>query len=212
MICISIADVDTAEAIELMKKCEMAEVRLDRMEFTDRDVEKLFSSSISTIATYRPGENTDDNERLRILKMAISSGADLVDVEVENSDEFKNEIIETARLKKCTVIISYHDYSKTPVLRELEQIVEWCYSSGGDIAKIACQANTAQDSARLLSLYNSDKPLIAIGMGEMGRITRISAPLLGAPFTYGSIDESKKTAPGQIESGKLKTIIDLIRS
>jgi 3-dehydroquinate dehydratase-1 len=49
-------------------------------------------------------------------------------------------------------------------------------------------------------------------MGKDGRITRIAAPLLGAPFTYASLDNTRETASGQLDSRTLKQIIDMIRN
>jgi 3-dehydroquinate dehydratase-1 len=48
-------------------------------------------------------------------------------------------------------------------------------------------------------------------MGDAGKITRIAAPLLGAPFTYASAEDTKKTAPGQIKADKIDAIIKMIK-
>jgi len=211
MICVSIADLNVSEAIKIIESSELSEIRLDRMKFTDGDIVKLFDPKYKTIATYRPVESVSDDERKKTLIAAVNAGASYVDIEVENSDDFKNEIIEAAKLKNCKTIVSYHNYEKTPVIRELEQIMRWCFESRADLAKIACHVDSVEGCSRLLSLYSYGNPIISIGMGQEGKITRIAATLLGAPFTYASIDESKKTAPGQFDSEKLKTIIEMIR-
>ncbi len=210
MICVSIADVSVSEVCRIIRENEISEVRLDRIKFAVTDLEKIFSSG-RTIATYRPTEGIEEEERKKILTSTIKYGASYIDVEVESSDSFKSGLKESAAAAGCKVIVSYHDYEKTPVMRELEQLVSWCFESGADIAKIACLANSTADAARLLSLYSLGKPVISIGMGEAGKITRIAAPLLGAPFTYASIDAERETAPGQIDSGTLTKIIDMIR-
>ena len=212
MICVSIADVTVTEAIKIIETNELSEVRLDLIQFTPEDIKKLFSTKNKTIATYRPSDSVSDSDRITTLIDAINAGASYVDIEVENDDAFKNKIITAAKLKNCKTIVSYHNYTKTPVIRELEQIMRWCFESNGDIAKIACHVDSVEGCSRLLSLYSYGNPIISIGMGQDGKITRIAATLLGAPFTYASIDESKKTAPGQFDSGKLKTIIDMIRN
>ncbi|HPS87211.1 MAG TPA: type I 3-dehydroquinate dehydratase [Spirochaetota bacterium] len=212
MICVSIADLPVSEAIKIIESNELSEVRLDRIKFGAGDIEKLFLTKNKTIATYRPVESVSDSERKKILIEAVNAGASYVDIEVENDDDFKNEIIEAAKLKNCKTIVSYHNYTKTPVIRELEQIMRWCFESRCDIAKIACHVDSNEGCSRLLSLYSYGNPIIAIGMGDDGKITRIAATLLGAPFTYASIDDSKQTAPGQFDSVKLKTIIDMIRN
>jgi 3-dehydroquinate dehydratase-1 len=210
MICVSIADLNISDAIKIVECNELCEIRLDRIKFSHGDIEKLFDPKFKTIATYRPVESVTDDERKRVLIAAVNAGAAYVDVEVENNDDFKNEIIKAAKLKHCKTIISYHNYEKTPVIRELEQIMRWCLESPADIIKIACHVDSVESCSRLLSLYSYGNPIISIGMGDEGKITRIAATLLGAPFTYASIDESKKTAPGQFDSEKLKTIIEMI--
>ena len=211
MICVSIADVSAAEATEMLKSLKLAELRLDRIQCTYDDFDSFFSGNAETIATCRPALGQNEDKRKDTLIQAIEKGASMIDIEVECSDHFKEEVIKAARKHSCKVIISYHNYEKTPVMRELEQILHWCFESGADIAKIACHADSAEDSARLLALYSYGRPLVSIGMGEAGKITRIAAPLLGAPFTYASAGESNKTAPGQFEHKKLEEIISMIK-
>jgi 3-dehydroquinate dehydratase-1 len=212
MICISIADVTIDEAVNIIANSELSEVRLDRLIFCKDDIARLFSHKNSTIATYRPTAGLAESERKAWLIAAINAGAQYVDIEVESADDFKNEIIETAKSKNCKVIVSYHDYNKTPLINELEEIIKWCFDSKCQMAKICCHVNSYDECARLLSLYSYGYPIISIGMGPMGKITRIASLLLGAPFTYASIDDSKKTAPGQIDSKKLKEILEMIKA
>jgi 3-dehydroquinate dehydratase-1 len=61
-----------------------------------------------------------------------------------------------------------------------------------------------------MSLYNSDKTIIALGMGNLGKITRIAAPFLGAPFTYAYPTGRKRTAEGQFSIDKLEDIMKRI--
>ncbi|MBP9043979.1 MAG: type I 3-dehydroquinate dehydratase [Spirochaetes bacterium] len=210
MICVSIADVSIEEACNIASRAEICEIRLDRLNFEESHLPELFGCG-NTVATFRPCKKADDELRMKTLARAIECGATYVDVEVENSDSFKKYIKDCASTHKCKTIVSYHDYEKTPFMRELELLINWCFDSGADIAKIACFNSSYCDAARILSLYSFDRPIISIGMGEAGKITRVAAILLGAPFTYASIDEGKGTAPGQIDSVTLTKIIDLIR-
>ena len=87
--------------------------------------------------------------------------------------------------------------------------------TGADIIKIATSAMNYSDNAKLLSLYNIKEssqlvPVIAIGMGEIGKITRIAALFSGAPFTYASFEAGKETAEGQIEKSDLQKIYKII--
>jgi 3-dehydroquinate dehydratase-1 len=206
MICASIAEKEFAKCIAALEKVEMAEIRIDLTEFNDSEIKQIFSLRKRTIATCRPGK-IKEAERVEVLKMAIESGASFVDIEYEASQEYKEDMIRFAHSHQCEVIISYHNYEKTPDLEELEDIMIKCYSQGADIAKIATHVNVNRDNSKLLSLYKSPGRLVAIGMGDLGRISRIVAPFLGAEFTYASLNESHATAPGQISYERLNQFI-----
>ena len=211
MICISIKDTNYDACKAALQNVELAEIRLDEVDLKDNEIKELFASPASLIATCRPGKIPDE-DRLKLLKKAIEAGAKYVDIELEMPDAFKEEIRKSAKKHNCNVIISYHNFEKTPPTRELEEILEWCFESKADIAKIACKSNSKSDNARILSLYNDEGNLVAIGMGEEGKITRIAAPLLGAPFTYASVSKGKETAEGQIDIKTMKKILEILRS
>ncbi len=206
MICASIAEKDLEVCLKAIEKVEMAEIRIDLTEFSDDEIRKVFSQRRKLIATCRSGK-IKDNDRALMLKVAIDSGATYVDIEYEAPDTYKNDLIDYAHSHQCDVIISYHNYEKTPDLEELEQIVQQCYARGADLAKIATHVNVNRDNSKILSLYKAPGRLVAIGMGDLGRISRIVAPFLGAEFTYASLNEAGATAPGQISYEKLSQFI-----
>ncbi|MCK4765156.1 MAG: type I 3-dehydroquinate dehydratase [Candidatus Aminicenantes bacterium] len=214
MICISIADVDFEECSAALQDVEMAEIRLDRLNLSDQQVREIFSLPCRTIATHRPGK-ISAAEREASLIGAIECGAAYVDIEIEAGDSFKKAVIVTARQKGCKIIFSYHDFEKTPPADELAAIAANCFDGGCDIAKIACLTHSEADSARILSLYDSPAAaqgkILALGMGEKGRITRVAAPLLGAPFTFAALGAGRETAPGQIDQTTLAQIFQMVK-
>ena len=213
MICVSIADSSLENNIRILKSLKFAEIRIDKTSLSTEEVKTIFSLPLDLIATFR-GKNTDEEKRKKILKAAISSGASYVDVDIRSSDDFKKEIINSAKVHGCKTIVSYHNYEKTPDKGELVTILNNCFQIGADIAKIACKVNSSSDNARVLSLYNSPNSgrIIAIGMGEIGKITRIVSLFLGAPFTYASLEQGKETADGQIDRIQLKKILDILKN
>lgn len=211
MICVAIQEKNVDTCLQILEKLELAEIRIDLCKFSQEQVHKVFSQSkAKLIATCRPDNITIDTQTA-LLKTAIAAGAAMIDIEIESAAEYKTEMIAYARNYSCQVIISYHNYINTPSKDELNTIIADCFTSGADIAKIAAQANTIQDSARLLSLYETDKQILILGMGQLGKITRIGAPLLGAPFTFASLDTASATAPGQIDIATLKDIYSLLK-
>jgi 3-dehydroquinate dehydratase-1 len=206
MICASISEKNLYKCLELIDKVDMAEVRIDLTGFSNDEIRNVFSRRKKLIATCRPGK-IKDHERVEMLKVAIASGATYIDIEYEASPEYKDDLVTFAHSHQCDVIISYHNYDKTPELEELELIVQQCYAQGADVAKIATHINVNRDNSKLLSLYKAPGRLVAIGMGDLGRISRIVAPFLGAEFTYASVTDADATAPGQINYERLNQFI-----
>jgi len=211
MICISIGKPHPAVCKDMLQDAEIAEIRLDGADLSDAAIGQIFSLPLDLIATCRPGgsgSGANDDERKRKLITAIEAGAAYVDIEIEAANTFKEEIIRVAWKKECRVIISYHNYEKTPPPDELDCIIERCFAAGADIAKLACMASSEADAARILALYQREDrhDLIALAMGEKGMITRVAAPFLGAPFTFAAPDGETKTAPGQLDKTSLETI------
>jgi 3-dehydroquinate dehydratase-1 len=211
MICVSLTEKNPDVCLEILEKVEMAEIRIDLAELSDKDIIKIFSSRKKLIATCRPGKYSQ-SERMYKLRLAIESGATFVDIEFEAEPDFREAIIEFAHARQCDVIISYHNYEITPELDELETIMNKCFKSGADIAKIATMVKVNRDNSKILSLYKAPGRLIAIGMGELGKISRIVAPFLGAEFTYASLSDENATAPGQINYKRLnKFILEIMK-
>ena len=205
MICVSLAEKTLQENLAALQSIELAEIRLDKMEIDKEGIHSLFSQPIRLIATFRPGV-ADEDKRKSGLLAAISAGAYMVDIEVDAAVSYKEEIITRAKEKGCRVMLSYHNFSKTPDRAELEHILNWCFESGAHVAKIACAVQDLHESARLLGLLDDPRPLVIVGMGEAGWITRIAAPWLGSLFTYASLSSGKETAPGQLEVNSLKAL------
>ncbi|MBE9468877.1 MAG: type I 3-dehydroquinate dehydratase [Bacteroidetes bacterium] len=203
MICISIGNKKFEEVKKIINNENFVELRLDKMELTKDEINELFSQDCKLIATYRKKLNITDDERLIALKTAIDSGAYYIDVDINNSVDFINEVIFHVKNKNRKIIISYHNFKETPSENFINTIVDKCYTYKPDIVKVACFVNDILDNSTIFSLYNNFKNIISIGMGEKGKVTRIAGLSLGAPFTYASLNEYEETAPGQIDKTTL---------
>jgi 3-dehydroquinate dehydratase-1 len=192
----------------------MAEIRLDTVAVDVSKFPELFSFPRRLIATCRPGK-LGENERAALLVGAMAAGASLVDIELGSPAAWRREIVNAALGYGCRVVVSEHNHERTPPLEELKNIMDACFAAGADIAKIACRVRAPSDCARIFSLYAELSEefggrLIAIGMGEMGTITRVAAPFLGAPFTYASPVPGMETAEGQLDRVTLAKIYSLM--
>ena len=206
MICISLADISFEECFDAVGHVEFAEIRFDLLNLSDDQINKLFSANSNLIATCRPGRY-DEETRKAILLRAIEAGAAYVDVEMESDDGLKEEIVKAARAKGCRIIISYHNFEKTPKRAELDYILRWCEEFTPDIVKVACMVRQEQDNARLLGLLDTNRPMIVIGMGEKGKLTRAVSPILGSFCTFAAYTSDKATAPGQLFKDDLEALI-----
>ncbi|MSR77215.1 MAG: type I 3-dehydroquinate dehydratase [Candidatus Omnitrophica bacterium] len=163
---------------------------------------------IATIRSRREGGRWNQSEETRlVLFQAVMPYVDAVDIEL-SSKEIMSQVIQEARKKNKLVIVSHHDFDRTPEDKKLKQILNQAKKLGADIVKIAALVLKREDTRRLASftIMNAHKNLISIGMGTYGASTRVLFPGLGSLITYASIGEP--TAPGQLD---YRTTVEFLR-
>lgn len=201
MICLSLGNIAFQKCLEIIKDYELCEIRLDLNNYSLEEVRSIFSSHSNLIATCRP-EELSEQQRLEYLKTAIESGAGYVDIELETEEQFRDEIIQTARAENCKVIVSHHDSERTPTTDKQQEIVDKIKHLDQDFIKIVSKANSYFNNRLTLELYKNEEnqrsKLLAFNTGEKGTASRTEMMELGAPFTYACLGESK-TAEGQID-------------
>jgi 3-dehydroquinate dehydratase type I len=186
---------------------QLLELRLDLIGEHPEKLYSLIPESIKSIVTCRPGVY-GDSERIKLLQAGMDLGADYLDIEIEAAAGDLHKLLATAKDQGTSVIISYHDFKRTADREDLESLMIACYEKGADIAKIATQVNAPEDIRNLISLYDLPGRKVILGMGKMGRITRVIGPYLGAEFTFASTGTGGETAPGQLS---LKELIELYK-
>lgn len=207
-LCLSIANQSFEACKHWMKQVELAELRLDLLDFTNVELAELINLDTSIVATCRFGNKSIPN-RKEILKLAIDLGVDFVDIEIDANPDFVAEIIEYAQRKNCKVILSYHNFEKTPGQEQLQNIIKEAQLKNPDYIKLATLAQSSQDNANILKLYENNDQLIAFGMGDIGRSTRIDCLKLGARFTYVSGRNGAETAAGQYTYREMRELLKL---
>lgn len=210
MICVALSDMDFDRCMVLTENEPFVEFRFDLLDFSIGQVEKLVSTAQRCVATYRP-DDADPDRRMQTLMAALRAGADYIDIELEADSYTRKQLIKAARDYGRDVIISYHNFDHTPPYPQLKKIFASCRKLGADVVKIACKAKYEKDVGSLLGLYQEDGRMVVIGMGNVGLITRIVAPLAGAEFTFASAEKGKETAPGQLTRAELSNLIDQVK-
>jgi 3-dehydroquinate dehydratase I len=211
MICVSLGNTDFEDALELSSKVGMMEFRADLLDWSPEEYVKIIGMIPVSLYTFRPGL-ISDKERIEHYRFAIDHEVNYVDVEIEASPEFLSEIQQMIKNTRSELVLSYHNYVFTPDVNELEGILINCYRKGASVAKLACMVNTHADASNLLSLYAFQGRKVVVGMGEKGRIVRLSSCLLGAEFTFAAPDKGLATASGQMTWQEMEKILNLIQS
>lgn len=129
-----------------------------------------------------------EDERKVILRQAIVSGFDWVDLETDLADEIK-------RFRDVKRIVSYHNFVETP--DDLEGIYARMTDQDADVLKIVTMAQHPRDCMRVLDLIKgAKKPTVGHCLGEMGVPSRILSLRYGAPFLYAAFNKERGIAPG----------------
>jgi 3-dehydroquinate dehydratase-1 len=209
MFCVSLFEDSAAKILLAMQKHDFFEIRLDELDLSESEFDQIFGSDKQTIATCRPG-NFDHKKRTAILTKAIEAGSDYVDIEIDSSSEYIKKIVDKARINDYKVILSYHNEEGMDSLKLLFDIIKHAEEFEPDIIKIACLVQDQKECAKLMALYSYFDNLIVIAMGDAGKISRIAAHSLGAPFIYCALDEDHVVAHGQLTIDKHKELQRLI--
>ena len=164
---------------------------------------KLGLPLIATIRSKREGgaRSLSDQDRFWLFKKVLSA-VNAVDLEL-SSPFLVRRLTPLARSQGKRVILSHHDFRKTPSDRTLQKLFEKGRRAGADIVKIAVTPKRSKEVARLLlfAQRNRGKHLITIAMGKRGIPSRVLGPLFGSLLTYGSL--GRPQAPGQLALSKL---------
>ena len=208
---------DTAEAVQKIARAnplaDLLELRLDVMEsFHLPDmIQEASRPVIVTCRSRKEGGHgfSDDEARARHLLNAIENKADYVDLEYSMPPNLRDQILRNRRESK--IIASIHIIDSTPSREELERILNDLAGMGADIVKIVTRAQQPEDNLRVMDLIPRAKEMglkiIALCMGEKGRISRVASLLFGGFLTFASLDQGEESADGQIPVEEMREIL-----
>ncbi len=152
---------------------------------------------------------------IKLNQAAAGSGCvDLIDVELFTGDEAVRTIVEAAHECGVKVIMSNHDFQKTPEEKEIVSRLCRMQAMGADIPKIAVMPQCKKDVLTLLAATEemsseyAQCPIITMSMASDGVISRLCGEVFGSALTFGAA--GKASAPGQMEVGELKTMLEIL--
>lgn len=215
-VAVSISD---QESLSILKdiKADVWELRADLMkqvtiEVIHARVRDLQSTGIPVLLAVRNDAQEgaqkalSDEDKWMIFE-ALMTQVDAIDIEWRSP--LCARVVALARAHDKTVVVSWHNFQQMPDREGLEDVWNQAKAAGGDIIKIAAQAQNKEEVRRLMAFTadHQNEGLITMALGAQGRISRLVYFTVGSLMTYSFIHQS--TAPGQIPFDQLQQ--DLIR-
>jgi 3-dehydroquinate dehydratase type I len=142
---------------------------------------------------------------------------DFVDLELFTARPYIEKVRAAiaAQNNRTALIISHHDFRKTPSRRTLNRYFEDSVAAGAQVVKIVTLAKTPEDNLSVLNMIpyarRRNMQIIAFCMGEHGKISRVAAPLLGSMFTFASLERGCESASGQLSIGEMKQLLEMFK-
>lgn len=208
--------------------CDMIEFRADHYgKILDEDAAKTILGKIRKICrkpiifTFRRKEEGGKTEvtlnyyQNLLLTVARNMYADVIDVEASALGG-RRDLVDALKEYGAYVIISRHDFQKTPTQEEIIENFFEMQDLGADIVKAAYMPNSRKDVLNLITATENitgayeSCPVVAISMGHLGMITRILGEFIESAITFASI--TKSSAPGQINLDELTAVLDIIHN
>ena len=150
------------------------------------------------------------------IAMAESGLVDAIDLELFTGDALVSQTIARAHAKGAKVIMSNHDFHKTPAKEEIVKRLTKMQELGADVPKIALMPESKADVLTVLaatlevSEKIADRPIITMSMSKTGVISRLAGEVFGSAATFGAVQ--KASAPGQISVTDLRTVLSIIHA
>ncbi len=131
--------------------------------------------------------------------------AEAVDIEARSLSALGG-VVKAAKKEGKLVIASFHDFEGMPSLRKLRSVEKSAREAGADIVKVAAVTVRPRDVAVLLDyLDGAGGAAAAMGMGVLGRASRLILAKAGSALNYGWLDQPQ--VPGQWQAEEFAALL-----
>lgn len=230
-ICIPVIDSCDVDIIKRIKSFQdliydLIELRIDFYKDL-KDLQKVYELLMKIrrltdqpiLLTYRSFQEggqvqLNDEQYLELIKTVCQSQCiDMVDIELMSGTTLVYQLVDIAHQNNVKVLMSNHDFEKTPTLLEMRERLETMEVLQADICKLAVMPQTYKDVINLLNItmemsHKLNVPLVTMSMGELGVISRIAGELTGSTITFASVEQA--SAPGQIQLSDMQLLLEAI--
>jgi 3-dehydroquinate dehydratase/shikimate dehydrogenase len=194
----SMADLRTARDAAV---ADMVELRLDGIANLDvaAALERRHKPVVVTCRPQWEGGrfSGSEEERHRILKEALSLGAEFVDVEWAALHAIHQpNFADIVQIDPSRVVVSSHDFEGVP--DDVEARARDMRGRGAAVIKVAVMPRALRETLPLMAIAR-DGDAVVVGMGATGLPTRLLAAHYGSRWSYAG----NGVAPGQIPAERM---------
>lgn len=146
--------------------------------------------------------------------VCAARAAEIVDYEMAAPGGDLQAVREAAAAGGVALLLSFHDFDRTPPVGELLDRFRLAHSLGAGIAKLAVMPRSRADVLALLqaTLQASEElpiPVAGMSMGPLGAVTRLCGGEFGSALTF-AVGQSA-SAPGQLPIDALRAGLAALR-
>ena len=157
-----------------------------------------------------------EEKRLELISRALMTGdIDIADVEMSSGMDFVDSIKNITEQTRSKLILSYHNFDKTPPEEFIVDKLIQAEKMGADIAKVAVMPENNRDVLALMSATDRARttlvrvPIITMSMGPLGAVTRLAGGQFGSDITFAA--GAVSSAPGQLAIADVRMVMDILR-
>ncbi|MBU6446512.1 MAG: type I 3-dehydroquinate dehydratase, partial [Verrucomicrobia bacterium] len=175
---------DPQEIAQIGPKVDLVELRLDAFDIEQRPKYPC----IFTLRKKEQGglKEIGEKERLAQIERYLELGPEYCDIEADTDPVWIAKMAK--RFPKVKLIGSAHNFQETPA--DLDALLRSMKNPHFAIYKIALKAHSTSDMLRLMYFARkSSVPLSVMSMGELGKPSRVLAPIMGSLLNYTGLAE-----------------------
>jgi 3-dehydroquinate dehydratase/shikimate dehydrogenase len=185
-------------------QCDLLEIRLDRFGMAPELGQLVAVKPKPIIMSCRRPEDGGywdgtEAERLAILRQAIVSKADYVEIELDAADEIR-------RFPPSQRVISYTIKAEDSA-EDIAERYEEAQTKTPDVIKLTTLAKTPEEAWPLVQILGRPRvPTVVVGLGKPGLMLTVLAKKIGAPWTYAALEKGMEAHPGQPTVAELRDV------
>lgn len=201
-VCESFYAENLPEALKSVEKLQnIGELRFDLSGLDISDLDQIMNSTGKSLIFTCRTPKVNKLKAIKSYQKAIDAGFQYIDIDFFVDGDILQQL---HSIEKTKLILSFHNYEKTPPKYELINILDELKSAHPHMVKLTTYLNSKEAIIDLEELQSHYRDAIIMGMGEGAVESRIKSIKAGAPFTYLALDIELSTAKGQVDFQKFQ--------